>query len=112
MSLSRFLAASSLIVAPIATLGFGTSAFAQAVNLAGTVPSILTLTTTTTADAGNLNLAGANETIVVKIADVKVKTNDPDGLTLTVTPGVPATVPTGATATAGTLGSASGTILY
>lgn len=64
-------------------------AFADTVNLSGTVSSTLTLSTTATADAGNLPLGGAaaGNQQIVQVADLGINTNNEQGYTLTVTSG-------------------------
>lgn len=64
-------------------------AFADTVNLSGTVSSTLTLSTTPTVTAGSLPLDGAaaNNQQIVQVADLGINTNNEQGYTLTVTSG-------------------------
>ena len=91
MSLRRFLIASSLIVAPIATIGFASTALADTtstVTLGGSVSSTLAVTSSATSDASSLPMSISTPgNQVVKIADLTVTTNNSAGLTLTATTG-------------------------
>lgn len=64
-------------------------AFADTVNLSGTVSSTLTLSTTATGTAGALPLDGgaAGNQQIVQVADLGINTNNEQGYTLTVTSG-------------------------
>jgi hypothetical protein len=86
MSLRRSLIASSLILAPITTFGFGSAAFADTatdnIQLSGTVSSIIAIQADPTPDAANLPVAtgGIQST---KIADISITTNNTAGVTIT-----------------------------
>lgn len=98
-------------------------AFADTVNLSGTVSSTLTLSTSATGDAGNLPLDGgaAGTQQIIQVADLGINTNNEQGYTLTVTSGdltkaggtaisyQTTTTATGVTAVTGDFAVASGT---
>ncbi|AFZ12414.1 hypothetical protein Cri9333_1522 [Crinalium epipsammum PCC 9333] len=86
-SIRRAVIASGLVIG--AAAAFSPAAFADTVNLSGTVTSTLALTTSPTAgpnSAANLPLNSATEQIV-RIADLAVSTNNNTGYTLTVSSG-------------------------
>ncbi|UJB69352.1 hypothetical protein HRE53_23830 [Acaryochloris sp. 'Moss Beach'] len=64
-------------------------AFADTVNLSGTVSSTLTLSTTATGGASTLPLDGgaAGNQQIIQVADLGINTNNEQGYTLTVTSG-------------------------
>lgn len=85
MSLRRFLAASSLIIAPITILGFGSAAFADTANsvvvLGGNVASIIAIEAKATAAANALTMTSGAQS--VRIADVNITSNNTAGITIT-----------------------------
>ncbi|MBD2136249.1 hypothetical protein H6F32_01320 [Anabaena sp. FACHB-1237] len=87
MSLRGFLIASGLILSPLTTIGFQSAAFADTDNthiqIGGTVATIISINATPTSDASNLPLSQTGEQIV-KIADLKITTNSPAGVRITV----------------------------
>jgi hypothetical protein len=88
MSLRRFLAASSLILAPIATIGFQSAAFAGTdstnIIIGGTVAPVIDIEATATSDAAQLPLSTAGQQ-TLKIADLTLNSNNYGGVTVTVT---------------------------
>lgn len=98
-------------------------AFADTVNLSGTVSSTLTLSTSATGDASALPLDGsaAGSQQIIQVADLGINTNNEQGYTLTVTSGdltkaggttisyQTTTTATGVTAVTGDFAIASGT---
>jgi len=88
MSLRHFFIASSLILAPITTLGFGSAAFADtatdSIILSGTVESQIAIDATPTPNASDLPMTpsttGSN---VLPIADLVITSNNPAGITIT-----------------------------
>ncbi|MBD2133227.1 hypothetical protein H6F47_12485 [Sphaerospermopsis sp. FACHB-1094] len=89
MSLRPFFIASSLILSPLAAIGFESAAFAQSVNtipLSITVPPTVSVTLTATSNASNLQNAiqlaqsGLQST---KIAGFSAATNAPSGVVIT-----------------------------
>ena len=87
MSLQRFLIASSLILSPLATMGFQSAAFAgnatTNIILSGTVAPIISIAATATSDAEQLPLSTAGQQ-TVKIADLTLNSNNFSGVTVTV----------------------------
>ncbi|CAD5971542.1 hypothetical protein [Planktothrix agardhii] len=88
MSLRHFFIASSLILAPITTLGFGSAAFADIISediiLSGTVESRIAIDATPTTAASDLPLSPSQtgwET--VKVAMLEITNNNPAGITIT-----------------------------
>ncbi|MFM6453390.1 MAG: hypothetical protein ACKPH7_16425 [Planktothrix sp.] len=88
MSLRHFFIASSLILAPITTLGFGSAALADtatdSIILSGTVESQIAINATPTTDSTNLPMtqlseSGAN---VVRVANLDITSNNPAGITI------------------------------
>ncbi|MCB8750777.1 hypothetical protein [Planktothrix agardhii] len=89
MSLRHFFIASSLILAPITTLGFGSAAFADTTTdiiLSGTVDSEIAIDATPTTAAADLPLspaaAGQDGSTTVRIADLDITSNNPAGITI------------------------------
>lgn len=90
MSLRHFFIASSLILAPITTLGFGSAAFADtatdSIILSGTVDSQIAIDANPTAAAIALPLspeyAGQDGSTTVHIADLDITSNNPAGITI------------------------------
>ena len=88
MSLRHFFIASSLILAPITTLGFGSAALAgtatDSIILSGTVDSQIALDATPTPNAGDLDMTpsttGSN---VLRVADLVITSNNTAGITIT-----------------------------
>jgi len=88
MSLRHFFIASSLILAPITTLGFGSAAFADTATtdiiLSGTVESQIAIDANPTQYAGDLPMTpsqtGSN---TIPIADLSITSNNPAGITIT-----------------------------
>ena len=91
MSLRRFFIASSLILAPITTLGFGSAAFADTdsdtVELSGTVDSVLSIFVDSSGtEASSLpmtQLSPQSEANVVRVANLDITSNNPGGITIT-----------------------------
>ncbi len=90
MSLRHFFIASSLILAPITTLGFGSAAFADTTSdiiLSGTVESQIAIDATLTTAASDLPLspeyAGQDGSTTVHIADLDITSNNIAGITIT-----------------------------
>lgn len=91
MSLRHFFIASSLILAPITTLGFGSAALADTATsdiiLTGTVDSQIAIDATATPAAGALPLspeyAGQDGSTTVHIADLDITSNNIAGITIT-----------------------------
>ncbi|MEY3329711.1 MAG: hypothetical protein RLZZ115_2594 [Cyanobacteriota bacterium] len=91
MSLRHFFIASSLILAPITTLGFGSAAFAGTdstnIILSGTVESLIEIDATATTAASALPLspgyAGQDGSTTVHIADLDITSNNIAGITIT-----------------------------
>lgn len=87
MSLRHSLIASSLILAPITILGFGSAAFASnaadSVIATGNVPSIIAIDTTATAAASALPMTAGAQT--AHIANVDITSNNTAGITITAT---------------------------
>lgn len=91
MSLRHFFIASSLILAPITTLGFGSAAFANtatdSIQLSGTVESQIAIDATPTQAAADLPLspeyADQNGWNMVQIADLNITSNNTEGITIT-----------------------------
>ncbi len=91
MSLRHFFIASSLILAPITTLGFGSAALADTASgdiiLSGTVDSQIAIDTNPTAAASALPLspsaAGQDGSTTVHIADLDITSNNIAGITIT-----------------------------
>ncbi|MCB8785787.1 hypothetical protein L2E68_07695 [Planktothrix agardhii 1029] len=91
MSLRHFFIASSLILAPITTLGFGSAAFAgtasEDIILTGTVDSQIAIDANPTPAAGALPLspqaAGQDGTTTVRIADLDITSNNAAGIRIT-----------------------------
>lgn len=85
MSLRRSLIASSLILAPITTLGFGSAAFADTatdnVTVSGTVSSIIAIDAAATSDATDLPMTGGSQ--AAHIADLDITSNNTAGITIT-----------------------------
>jgi hypothetical protein len=88
MSLRHFFIASSLILAPITTLGFGSAAFAGTdstnIIIRGTVDPVIDIQATATAVAEQLPLSTPGE-LIVKIADLTLNSNNYSGVTVTAT---------------------------
>ncbi|MEL0591547.1 MAG: hypothetical protein U1V55_20780 [Planktothrix rubescens PR222] len=88
MSLRHFFIASSLILAPITTLGFGSAAFAGTdstnIIIRGTVDPVINIEATATAVAEQLPLSTPGE-LIVKIADLTLNSNNYSGVTVTAT---------------------------
>lgn len=83
MPLRRFFIASTLILSPLAAIGFESAAFAgttQDINLGAVVPSRISITSTADANSSALqnllNLTGSQTTTEAKIADLTVDTNE------------------------------------
>ena len=87
MSLRRSLIASSLILAPITTLGFGSAAFADTANdsviLSATVQSIIAIDATATSVASSLPMTAGSQT--AHVADLDITSNNTAGITITAT---------------------------
>lgn len=87
MSLRRSLIASTLILAPITTLGFGSAAFADSANdnviLSGTVQSIIAIDATATSSASALTMTAGPQ--VAHVADLNITSNNTAGITITAT---------------------------
>ncbi|MCB8759519.1 hypothetical protein [Planktothrix agardhii] len=90
MSLRHFFIASSLILAPITTLGFGSAAFADTTSdiiLSGTVDSQIAIDANPTTAASDLPLsplaAGQDGSTTVHIADLDITSNNPVGIIIT-----------------------------
>ena len=90
MSLRHFFIASSLILAPITTLGFGSAAFAGSasdnIQLSATVESLLASDATATPAAGSLPLdpsPGQDGWTNVHIADLDILSNNIAGINIT-----------------------------
>ena len=91
MSLRHFFIASSLILAPITTLGFGSAAFSNTdsdtVELSGTVDSQIAIDADRTNYAANSPLsplaAGQDGSTTVHIADLDITSNNPVGIIIT-----------------------------
>ncbi|MCB8775914.1 spore coat protein U domain-containing protein [Planktothrix agardhii] len=91
MSLRHFFIASSLILAPITTLGFGSAAFANTasgiIQLSGTVDSQIAIGANRTNAGGALPLspsaAGQDGSTNVHIADLNITSNNIAGITIT-----------------------------
>ncbi|CAD5962354.1 hypothetical protein [Planktothrix agardhii] len=83
MSLRHFFIASSLILAPITTLGFGSAAFANtatdSIILSGTVESQILIDATPTTNASALPMDQSN---IVHIADLDITSNNPEGISI------------------------------
>lgn len=88
MSLRHFFIASSLILAPITTLGFGSAAFAGTdstnIIIRGTVDPVIDIEATATAVAEQLPLSTPGQ-LIVKIADLTLNSNNYSGVTVTAT---------------------------
>lgn len=88
MSLQRFLIASSLILSPLATIGFQSAALADSattnVIISGTVDPVISLQAVATAQAQDLPLSTPGQQ-VVKIADLTLDSNNYSGVRLTAT---------------------------
>jgi hypothetical protein len=90
MSLRHFFIASSLILAPITTLGFGSAAFANtatdSIQLEGTVESQILIDANPTQAAADLPLspeyAGQDGSTTVHIADLDITSNNPEGISI------------------------------
>lgn len=87
MSLRRFFIASSLILAPITTLSFGSAAFADtatdSIILSGTVESQIAIDANPTTDASNLPMTPSQDGwTTVQIADLDITSNNPAGITI------------------------------
>jgi len=87
MSLRRFFIASSLILAPITTLSFGSAAFADTATtdiiLSGTVESQIAIDANPTTDASNLPMTPSQDGwTTVQIADLDITSNNPAGITI------------------------------
>ncbi|MBD2547020.1 hypothetical protein [Planktothricoides raciborskii] len=84
MSLRRSLIASSLILAPITTLGFGSAAFAGSANdsvtLSATVQPIIAIDATATSVASSLPMTAGSQT--AHVADLNITSNNTAGLTI------------------------------
>jgi len=88
MSLRHFFIASSLILAPITTLGFGSAAFADTATtdiiLSGTVESQIAIDANPTQYAGDLPMTpsqtGSN---TIPIAELSITSNNTAGITIT-----------------------------
>ena len=87
MSLRHFFIASSLILAPITTLGFGSAALADTddtVELSGTVDSQIAIDANPTTAASDLPLspeyAGQDGSTTVHIADLDITSNNSAGI--------------------------------
>ncbi|CAD0225459.1 conserved hypothetical protein [Planktothrix agardhii] len=91
MSLRHFFIASSLILAPITTLGFGSAAFADTasdyIQLSGTVEQQIAIDANRTTAASDLPLspedAGQDGSTTVHIADLDITSNNIAGITIT-----------------------------
>ncbi len=87
MSLRRFFVASSLILSPLATMGFQSAAFAGTdstnIIIGGTVASVIDIEATATAQAQDLPLSTPGPQ-VVKIADLTLNSNNYSGVTVSV----------------------------
>ncbi|MBE9058940.1 hypothetical protein [Sphaerospermopsis sp. LEGE 08334] len=87
MSLQRFLIASSLILSPLAAIGFQSAAFAGTdstnIIIGGTVAPVIDIEASATADAAQLPLSTAGQQ-TVKIADLTLNSNNFSGVTLTL----------------------------
>jgi hypothetical protein len=90
MSLRHFFIASSLILAPITTLGFGSAALADTdsdIILSGTVDSQIAIDATPTTAASDLPLsplaAGQDGSTTVHIADLDITSNNSAGINIT-----------------------------
>ena len=83
MTMRRFALTTGLVVG---TLAFsGAAAFADTINLGGTVSNYSTISSTATAGAGSLNLYGegtATANVVVKVADIALTSNNTEGVEL------------------------------
>ena len=95
MSLRHFFIASSLILAPITTLGFGSAAFAGTdsdyIQLEGTVDSQITIVANPTQAAADLQMspeyAGQDGSTTVHIADLDIASNNAAGIIITSSSG-------------------------
>ncbi|MBE9076004.1 hypothetical protein IQ241_01615 [Romeria aff. gracilis LEGE 07310] len=98
MLLRRFAITAGALVGAIA---FSAPAFADTVNLSGTVASTSSVTSTATAGATTLSLAGqgtAAADTVVKVADMALSSNNSQGVTLAAAAGGSLTNGTGSLA--------------
>lgn len=88
MSLRRFFVASSLILSPLATMGFQSAAFAGTdstnIIIGGTVDPVIDIEATATAAAQQLPLSTPGLQ-TAKIADLTLNSNNYSGVTVTAT---------------------------
>ena len=88
MSLRHFFIASSLILSPLATMGFQSAAFAGTdstnIIIGGTVDPVIDIEATATAAAQQLPLSTPGQQ-TVKIADLTLNSNNYSGVTVTAT---------------------------
>ncbi len=83
MTMRRFALITGLAAS---TLAFGgTAAFADTVNISGSVANYSNISSTATAGASSLNLAGvgtASTDVVVQVADIVITSNNAEGVSL------------------------------